>query len=70
MTAALQCVGNPAAMLASMMQVADDVEQTVLAGKQDLIWMGNSSDLLVHESFDADVLLMDMDPELLNMHIR
>lgn len=69
MTAALQCVGNPAAMLAAMMQVADDVEQTVLTGKQDLIWMENSSNLLVHESLDTDVSLLDMDPELLNMHI-
>jgi hypothetical protein len=70
MTGALQCVGNPSAMLATMMQVADDVEQTVLAGKQDLIWMENNSSLLVHESLDTDVDLLDMDPELINLHIE
>lgn len=70
MTGALQCVSNPAATPATMMQVADEIEQTILAGKQDLIWMGNSSNLLVHESLDADVSLLDMDPQLLNMHIQ
>jgi hypothetical protein len=70
MAGVLQCVNNPRAMLATMMQVADDVEQTVLAGKHDLIWMGDSSSLLVHESLDSGVSLLDMDPELLNMHIQ
>lgn len=70
MTGALQCVGNPGAMLATMMQVADDVEHTVLAGKQDLIWMGSNSNLLVQENLAADVSLLDMDPELLNMQIQ
>ena len=70
MTGVLQSVGSPRAILATMMQVADDVEQTVLAGKQDMIWIGNSSTLLVHESLDPGVSLLDMDPELLNMHIQ
>ena len=69
MTGTLQAIGHPAAMLATMMQVADDIEQTVLAGKQDFMWM-ESPNLLVHASLSADVSLLDMDPELLNMHIQ
>ncbi|KAB5580874.1 hypothetical protein GE09DRAFT_1084086 [Coniochaeta sp. 2T2.1] len=70
MAGTLQALGHPAAMLATMMQVADDVEQTVLAGKQDFMWMENTPNLLVHPSLSADVSLLDMDPELLNMHIQ
>jgi hypothetical protein len=72
MAGALQCTRNPGAMLLTMMQVADDIEQTVLAGKQDMIWMEDSSNIpnmLVQESLDPNVALLDMDPELLNMHI-
>lgn len=69
MAACLQCLGSgPGVMLPTVMQMADDVEQTVLTGKQDLIWIESSSSLLVQESLNS-VPLLDMDPELLNMHI-
>jgi hypothetical protein len=68
MMGCLQSLGNPEAMLSTMMQVADEVEQTVLSGKQDMIWMENGSNLLVHEELDT-ISLLEMDPELLNMHI-
>lgn len=69
MMTCLQYLGNPAALLPALMQVADDVEQTVMTGKEDMIWIENGSDLLgTHEGLGTTSLL-EMDPELLSMHI-
>lgn len=68
MTTCLQCLGNPNALLPTLLHAADHVEQTITAGMQAIAWIGNGPDLLAHEVLD-NAILLDMDPELLNMHI-
>lgn len=60
----LQCLGMAESMLPTMMQIADQVEQIILTGKQELMWMENNSNLLLQTSPYVGSM-MDMDPGLL-----
>lgn len=60
-TSCLQCLGNPNALLPTLLQVADDIEQTVSTGRQDMVWIESGPDLLAHEVLDTAVML-DMGP--------
>lgn len=58
----LQCLGRPETVLPTLMRAADTVEQTVLAGKQDVAsWMETGSGLFPEAGLHLDAI-MEMDP--------
>jgi hypothetical protein len=69
MTSCLQCLGNPNAMLPTLLQAADHIERTISTGIQDMLWIANGPILLAHEVLGATAQL-DMDPALLSVHIE
>ncbi|KAH8884537.1 hypothetical protein GQ53DRAFT_786243 [Thozetella sp. PMI_491] len=59
----LQCLRTGDPMLPTMMAVADQVEQTILAGKQSMIWTGQN--ILMQTGITTDPLLV-LDSEVLS----
>jgi hypothetical protein len=55
-TSCLQCLGNSNAMLPTLLQVADHIEQTVSTGRQDMVWIESGPDLLAHEVLGTTVM--------------